>query len=117
MKTMLESAKRLELWFVESSHLQKFPSNQTELDQLRQEVASLRASSKQKSQTLETIKQQVPEWTRQLESLQMRQLSAMFDLVPLPDSQKNSTDQQNVNTMTTDEMWWGQQATDESEDL
>jgi hypothetical protein len=118
IKTMLESAKQLELWLVEQTHLQKFSPNQTDLERLRAEILELRASHELKRETLGKVLEQVPEWMKQLETLQSRQLRAMFDLAPPPKDQSKFGDaQRNPSTISTDDIWWGQQATDESEDL
>jgi len=102
---------------VEETHRQSFPDNQTELDRIRREVEHLRVARKVKSEALDAVKKQVPEWMKTMEALQSSQLSVMFDLVPPLGTNKDSADQHNVTAMTTDDMWWGQQATDESEDL
>lgn len=114
---MIESAKRLELWFVEELHRQQFPPNQSELDRLRTEVGTLRDSLAFKTETLHAVTSQAPEWARELDALHARQLTAMFDLVPLRQPQSDATRPQNVSTSATDDLWWGQPATDESEDL
>lgn len=114
---MIEAAKRLELWFVEELHHEQFPPNQSELDRVRAEVSTLRESLAFKTETLQNVTTQVPEWMKELESLHSRQLTAMFDLVPLRMRQSDANRPQNVSTSATDDLWWGQPATDESEDL
>lgn len=117
LKNLIDSAKRLELWFVEGLHGQQFPPNENELDRLRSEVATLRESLAFKTDTLQNVTNQAPEWTKELDALHTRQLTAMFDLVPLRQPQSDANRPHNVSTSATDDLWWGQPANDESEDL
>lgn len=111
---MLEASKRLELWFVESSHKQRYPPNQSELESLRLEIASMEAHSKRKEQALSQALQQVGEWTLALQDLQERQATTMFELVPrTQELEQDVANPPQQDSMNTDEIW-GQQAGDES---
>ena len=112
---MLEAAKQLELWFVETSHRKRYPAHTSELEELRAEVAVMQKQSKLKEEALDNATRQVAVWTKMMEALQTQQTSAMFDLVLRTDGNFSTPAQPRSPPVTTDEMWWGQQTTDESE--
>lgn len=117
LKRLLGSAKHLELWFVEELHKNKFPPKQSEVERLRAEVSELRESLRVKTDALESVRNQAPEWVKETETLHARQLAVMFELAPPQSRNEDSTRPRNVSTSATDDLWWGQQTTDESEDL
>jgi hypothetical protein len=111
---MLEAAKQLELWFVESMHLKRYPPNLSELETLRSEVSRMKKQSKAKEEAMEHAMRQISDWTKLMENLQVQQTSAMFDLVLRTDGEFNNSAQPSSAPVTTD-MWWGQQTADDSE--